>query len=66
MVDWNEIKFTKPIKKWKPNLIQRLLIKLKIIKDKRYNSKKHNWHLMDEVGHFDFDIMPKDGWRVKK
>jgi len=53
MVDWNEIKFKKPIKKWKPNLIQRLLVKLKIIKDKRYNPMtKGQMFLMDEIGQF--------------
>ena len=35
---------------WKPNLLQRLLIWLKIIKDPRYNGSKVNHSLMDEAG----------------
>jgi len=38
--------------KWhKPNLIQRLLIKLKIIKAKRCYAKKTNIFLLDELAH---------------
>jgi len=48
----NQIKWHKPPKKWKPNLIQSLLIKLKIIKDKRYNGKKLDYYLLDEAGHW--------------
>ena len=66
MVEWNEIKFKKPIKVWKPNLWQRLLIKLKIIKDKRYNGSKLNVHLMDEIGHYPHYIKGVDDWKVKK
>ena len=52
---WNEIKFTKPIKIWKPNLIQRWLIKLKIVKDKRHKPMtKGQMFLMDEIGQFPF------------
>lgn len=35
---------------WKPNLVQRILIKLKIIKDRRYNGNKFNFYLLDEIG----------------
>jgi len=48
------IEWTKSIKIYKLNFIQKLLIKLKIIKDPRYNGKKINIYLLDEVGHWDF------------
>lgn len=67
MVDWNEVKFTKPIKIWKPNLIQRLLIELKIIKDKRYNGKKTNHYLLDEAGHWqDPNLNYSNYWKAVK
>lgn len=59
-----EIKWHK--KKWKPNLIQKLLIKLKIIKDKRHNTKPLNWMELDEVGHFPRYIKGVDDWKAKK
>lgn len=40
----------KAVKIWKPNLIQKLLIKLRIIKDPRYNGEKKNMYLSDEAG----------------
>lgn len=40
------------IKAETPHLIQRLLVRLKIIKDKRYNGKKINHYLLDEAGHW--------------
>lgn len=43
-IEWESIKI------WKLNLIQKLLIKLRIIKDPRYDGKKTNSHLLDEVG----------------
>jgi hypothetical protein len=52
---WNGFKhmdFTKPIKIWKPSLIEKILIRLKIIKDRRYNGKKINNCLLDEAGRF--------------
>jgi hypothetical protein len=55
MKQWNSIKdmeFTKPIKIWKPSLIEKILIRLKIIKDRRYNGKKINYCLLDEAGQF--------------
>lgn len=50
-----QLKFSKPIKKWKPNLIQRWLIRLKIIKDRRIQANKDflldehmiNWNELD-------------------
>jgi len=47
-----QIKWHKSPKKWKPNLIQRLLIKLKIIKDKRCHAKKVDIFLLDELAHW--------------
>ena len=62
-----EIKWRKPVKKWKPNLIQRLLIKLKIIKDKRYNRKKLNCYLLDEAGHLqDSNLNYGKYWKIVK
>jgi hypothetical protein len=55
-IDWSKINF----KSWKPNLIQRLLIKLGIIKDKRFNASQLDWQLLDEAAHFDFGIMNKN------
>ena len=54
--------------KWhKPNLIQRLLIKLKIIKDKRYNAKKINISLLDEAGHWQDPNLNHDKyWKAVK
>ena len=48
------IEWTKSIKIYKLNFIQKLLIKFKIIKDPRYNGKKINIFLLDEAGHWDF------------
>ncbi len=42
-IEWKYVKI------WKPNLIQKLLIKLRIIKDPRYNGKKINNYLLDEA-----------------
>lgn len=39
------------IKYWKPNLIQRMLIKLGVIKYPRYNGKKKKKFLADELGY---------------
>lgn len=65
--NWNGMPiFTKPIKKWKPNLIQRLLIKLKIIKDRRYNMSKRDIYIVDEIGQFPRYIKGVDDWKVKK
>ena len=44
----------KRIKYWKPNIIQRMLIKLGIIKDPRYNGKKKKKFLADELGVWNF------------
>lgn len=38
------------VKIYKPNFIERILILLKIIKDKRYDGKKLSWQEIDEVG----------------
>ena len=38
------------IKFYKPNFIERILIWLKIIKDKMYDGKKISWQEMDEIG----------------
>ena len=40
-------KFIKPVKKWKPNLIQRLLIRLRVINNRRF--KPEAW-VTDEWG----------------
>lgn len=37
---------------WKPNLFQRVAYYLGIMKDPRYNGKKFNFPLQDEVGPF--------------
>lgn len=42
-IEWKSVKI------WKPNLIQKLLIKLRIIKDPRCNVKKINNYLLDEA-----------------
>jgi hypothetical protein len=47
---WNK----KPVKIYKLNFIQKILIKFKIIKDPRYNGKKNNVFLIDEMGQWDF------------
>ena len=38
------------IKFQKPNIIERILIRLKIIKDKRHDGKKTSWYELDEMG----------------
>lgn len=43
-IEWKSAKI------WKPNIVQKLLIKLRIIKDPRYNGKKINSYLLDEAG----------------
>lgn len=43
------------IKFWKPNLLQRLLYKLRIQKDPRYNGKKNQFLLDDEAGCFPYN-----------
>lgn len=50
-IKWDNCKI---IKKSKLTFIQKLLIKLKIIKDPRYNGKKMNAFLVDEIGHWQF------------
>ena len=54
--------------KWhKPSLIKRLLIKLRIIKDKRYKPMtKGQMFLMDEIGHYPHYIKGVDDWKAKK
>jgi hypothetical protein len=60
-IEWKSIKI------WKPNLIQRILIKLKIIKDKRYDSGKVDRYLLDEAGHWqDPSRDSKDYWNAVK
>jgi hypothetical protein len=48
------IEWPKSIKIYKLNFIQKILIKFKIIKDPRYNGKKWDASLWDEIGHWDF------------
>lgn len=60
-IEWKSVKI------WKPNLIQKLLIKLKIIKDPRYDSKKINMYLSDEAGMWqDPNRNYKDHWTAVK
>ena len=60
-IEWKSVKI------WKPNLFQRILIKLKIIKDKRYDARKVDRYLLDEVGHWqDPSREYKDYWNVVK
>ena len=55
------------VKIWKPNLLQRILIRLKIIKDKRYNGKKVNPYLLDEAGQWqDPNTSYDDYWKDYK
>ena len=37
---------------WRPSLLQRLLIWLRVIIDPRVNGSKVNYNLIDEVGHW--------------
>jgi len=54
--------------KWhKPSLIKRLLIKLRIIKDKKYDGKKINTFLLDEAAHWqDPNLNHNKYWRRVK
>lgn len=56
----------KKTKIWKPNLIQLILIKLKIIKDPRFNGKKLNHYLLDEAGHWSRENKFKEHWNLIK
>lgn len=58
----NPITWNKPIKIYKLNFLQKLLIKFKIIKDPRYNGKKINVYLIDEMRQWDFKNKGK--WEV--
>ncbi len=42
------------MKIWKPSYIQKLLTRLKIIKDRRYNGNKKNRFIADEYGLWPF------------
>lgn len=60
-IEWKSVKI------WKPNLIQRILIKLNIIKDKRYDSRKVDRYFLDEIGHWqDPSRNYKDYWNAVK
>lgn len=37
------------IKYWKPNLLQKLMYRIGLMKDPRYNGKKLDGYLLDEV-----------------
>jgi|TARA_R110001606_G_C15340335_1_gene646508 hypothetical protein len=47
----NTVLPTGVLKAWKPNLWQKILYKLKIKRDPRYNGKKINCYQQDEIGH---------------
>lgn len=49
-----QIIWGKSVKIYKLNFIQKILIKFKIIKDPRYNGKKYNVFLGDEIGQWNF------------
>jgi len=60
-IEWKSVKI------WKPNLIQRILIKLKMIKDKRYDAGKVDSYLLDEAGHWQNPNRDyKDYWNAVK
>lgn len=40
------------IKFWKPNIFQKLMYRIGLMKDPRYNGKKLNRYLLDEVAMF--------------
>jgi hypothetical protein len=44
------IQTTKKIKFWKPNLFQKLMYRIGLMKDPRYNGKKTNRYIHDEAG----------------
>lgn len=52
----------KTIKLWKPDIFQKIMYRLGIQKDPRYNGSKVDWSILDEEGHTADNVI--DRWEM--
>ena len=52
----------KPIKFWKPNIFQKIIYRLGVQKDPRYNGSKVDWRILDEEGQTADNVI--DRWKM--